>query len=644
MLLHLKYTYDMKRSLLSYLALLLFLCSTVNAQNNAITFDGFDDYVDMGTSSLLNANTIRTMECWVKFNSLATDQEILSKSAASQGIELLVFGGNLAFYAMYNGPNGSWVSYPVAGNLVTNRWYHIAVTWNGTKESMQLLVNGVPVGTRSDAGNINPTGITNPAGSFKVGQWSDASSRPLNGTVDEVRIWNVNRTATQIKQNMVGALTNTTGLVAYYQMNETSGLTTANNTANPGLTGTLTNGAGRTASPIQYSADALQIDGINDYVTIPGSSLYNISTGTVEFMVNPTALNPAVNACILGVRGTGGTRFSFHITPTTIGFFNNIYYVLNYTFNTGTWYHLAFVCNGAITNCYVNGVLIGAFLAAFGSGVNQPLIIGRVIEATQFEPFNGSVDEVRIWSTQRTQPQISGNMGVSLVGNETGLLGLYTFNQGTPGGDNTGLTTALDRTANNNNGTLVNFALTGTTSNYVSNPMGTLPVTYSAFTATKQSGQSVLQWQTEEELNSAEYVIERSADGSKYEPIGTVAAAGNSALSNRYFFTDRYPLTGKNYYRLKQVDIDGRFTYSVILSIDYASLHRLLWYNAGSHAVEVRLQGGGAERYSLLDLKGSILQKGYLRNGRAHFSNLQAGSYIIQVQANEIMTMKLLVQ
>jgi len=98
---------------------------------------------------------------------------------------------------------------------------------------------------------------------------------------------------------------------------------------------------------------------------------------------------------------------------------------------------------------------------------------------------------------------------------------------------------------------------------------GTLPVTWGEFTATKQGNTSLLKWQTLQEYNTANFTIERSTDGINFHQIATVAAAGNSSVAKTYQFTDNLPLNGKDHYRIKQVDKDGKFTYSPIRTLDF---------------------------------------------------------------------------
>ena len=94
-------------------------------------------------------------------------------------------------------------------------------------------------------------------------------------------------------------------------------------------------------------------------------------------------------------------------------------------------------------------------------------------------------------------------------------------------------------------------------------PMGPIPVTFVYFNAQKQGQMaSLLNWKTSQEINSAYFNVERSSDAVNFNYIGRVSAAGNSQLPIEYYFTDNYPASGLNYYRLKQIDIDGHFTYT----------------------------------------------------------------------------------
>ncbi|MFT3823626.1 MAG: T9SS type A sorting domain-containing protein [Chitinophagaceae bacterium] len=559
--------------LLSISVLTTLLFSTSTQAQRGITFNGTTQYIDCTNSSALAATAIRTMECWVKFNNFTNAQEILSRSITGSGIELLVYNNALAFYCMNSSTSASSNIQYASSNLSTGVWYHVAVTWGNTKESMRLYVNGVSVGTRTDVGNI--TAVTNPTGTFRIGQWYDGNSRYFNGSVDDVRIWSTNRTAAEIKAGMYGTVaTTTTGLIAYYKFDETSGTTATNSTATTGINGTLTGTPTRFNSPVVFAQDnGLNFDGTNDQVVVPTSTVFNLTSGTFEAWIHPSSLNTTVQQCIAGYRGTSGGRYSFHVASNQIGLWNgSSYTTLPYTFTNGAWYHVAFVCNGTSTIIYVNNVNVGTIAASFGTtATGQPFVIGIAKSSTgDMEPFAGDIDEVRVWSTQRTLTQIRDNRNVSLTGSETGLVALYSFNQGLDAGANAGLVYAIDGTSSNNHGTLTNFSLNSTSTSNWKGHSTVLPVELTYFTASRNGDKANLRWATAQEQNSRSFIIERSTDGQSFSSIGTVAAAGNSNSIIEYAFTDAAPKSGINYYRLQQVDIDGQKSYSKIASVQFA--------------------------------------------------------------------------
>ena len=92
-----------------------------------------------------------------------------------------------------------------------------------------------------------------------------------------------------------------------------------------------------------------------------------------------------------------------------------------------------------------------------------------------------------------------------------------------------------------------------------------LPVKLTSFTVANVNDKAGLSWATATELNSKSFTIERSADGDNFSAISEIAAKGNSATESKYNAVDATPLAGRSFYRLKQVDMDGHFTYSAIL-------------------------------------------------------------------------------
>ena len=102
--------------------------------------------------------------------------------------------------------------------------------------------------------------------------------------------------------------------------------------------------------------------------------------------------------------------------------------------------------------------------------------------------------------------------------------------------------------------------------------IGGLPVQLISFDiiATKENEnlKVLCNWATASEINNNYFSVERSKDGEHFENIGMVKGAGNTNTTILYNFTDETPLTGTSYYRLKQTDFDGKYSYSKIKAID----------------------------------------------------------------------------
>lgn len=120
------------------------------------------------------------------------------------------------------------------------------------------------------------------------------------------------------------------------------------------------------------------------------------------------------------------------------------------------------------------------------------------------------------------------------------------------------------------------FTYGGTWSGNV--PSCPLPVEFSKFYGQNEYNNIHLKWATTTEKNSDYFEITRSTDGKKFLPIGKVKAIGNSNRLKSYTYIDLNPFLGKNYYQLKEVDIDGQYFESNIfqLDIDHNSLQNAL--------------------------------------------------------------------
>ncbi|MBS1665413.1 MAG: T9SS type A sorting domain-containing protein [Bacteroidetes bacterium] len=168
-----------------------------------------------------------------------------------------------------------------------------------------------------------------------------------------------------------------------------------------------------------------------------------------------------------------------------------------------------------------------------------------------------------------------------------------------------------------------------------------LPVSWTSFTATCKTNQTLLQWSTASEFNNNRYIVQKSTDAATWQSIGKVKGAGNSSLSQSYQFIDSIP-SAKSYYRLEQVDIDGNSRFSTIISSN-CNITTLKIFPNPTHDV---LYFNGAQPglpYQLIDATGKVRRTGLSQAGTntIPLTSLPAGNYFLKVKGNEVQTIQL---
>ena len=169
-----------------------------------------------------------------------------------------------------------------------------------------------------------------------------------------------------------------------------------------------------------------------------------------------------------------------------------------------------------------------------------------------------------------------------------------------------------------------------------------LPINLLSFDADAVSTNLVnLNWVTGSESGNAYFTIERSQDAVEFTEVVRTSAIGNSSLTNYYENFDRNPILGISYYRLKQTDLNGHFTYSEIVPINIKSNIQSRGVFTVSNPMEglifVGVRGVDViESYRLIDLSGrTVLQTSGLREQKSleiPTSGLARGIYIIEIQ------------
>lgn len=192
----------------------------------------------------------------------------------------------------------------------------------------------------------------------------------------------------------------------------------------------------------------------------------------------------------------------------------------------------------------------------------------------------------------------------------------------------------------------------GSVSQGVQQPVvsSTLPIFLLNLKANKLNDKVLINWQTTSEINSRSFAVERSNDGVIFTTLNNIAAAGNSTLLTNYLTEDKHPLPGSNFYRIKQVSGDGRFVYSMVVSVTFNPSEGIavIYPNPAKDAITLQVPYDGSSHpimYKLFNIKGQVLLANKISNNVTiiPLSNLSPSNYFLKiVDGNqEIKTFKI---
>ena len=184
----------------------------------------------------------------------------------------------------------------------------------------------------------------------------------------------------------------------------------------------------------------------------------------------------------------------------------------------------------------------------------------------------------------------------------------------------------------------------------INNP---LAVKLISFTAALENRTTHLQWITSQEINSSYFDVLRSVDGTHFEKLLNVPAHGTSNSQITYNAVDGHPFSGINYYRLKQVDIDGSFGFSSIVQVnvkDETSYTVFPNPAAGKFHLDINLPVAKNAVIRLYDVNGRILQQKELQlisgsnQVEWNISALAKGTYFLRANDNSMPVIKVVKQ
>ena len=438
---------------------------------NTLDFDGSDDYISVADDAALQLTSPMTIEAWIRTESNSRQGVISKKTSGLSNAGYTIYLDAASGAASINLETQNATATTMPANIINlNVWNHIAYVVDGT---VTFYLNGQKQTMLSAVASLATSSDELTLGSEAGG------TNPFNGQIDEVRIWSDARSETEIQQNMHRSLdVDTEGnLVAYYKFNQGIAGGTNNSPAvdllpdqsdndhsgalnNFTLTGSTTNWiASQAVISDQSSAqaligpgNALDFDGLDDYVAFGSPPLTATDNLTIEAWIRPDAFSGTSYAVYNGTLASDGYGISFDASGNigiTTG--NDGSVVSGTALATGSWSHVVAVRNSGTWELYVNGFAVDITFTQAPDIPNTAAAIGA--DDTGANAFDGLIDEVRFWSAARSTAEIQDNMFKQLVGNETDLVSYYTFNEE----NDITSTVLLDQTASNN-GNLTNMS------------------------------------------------------------------------------------------------------------------------------------------------------------------------------------------
>ncbi len=367
--------------------------------SNAYDFDGTNDHITFGTSTLTSGAT--TISFWYNYD---TGDGYIA--------DLKVGGASGAFFAATNS-SICWafrgVSGTICGAINVSGWTHALITYNGGTTSdvgnYAIYINGrsIPLtnyGSQGGSTSINYLG-------YVVG------GTYFNGKIEELAIWNKALTSDEAqvvydsqKKNWLDE-----NLIAYYKFNEASGTTIYDSAR--GHNGTLTNGASVNAKGM-WDTNALILDASNDFVNVTGGIDNNFFNGSISVWFKTT--NKSNNRYIFEATNTTpseGIYVYINITTGKLGFYgandgSAIFDILsNKDMTDGQWHHAIGVWDNTQASLYIDGLLQTDSESGDNTlDMQAPFTRTLIGSYNGGYNFGGSIDELKIYDRALTEEEI----------------------------------------------------------------------------------------------------------------------------------------------------------------------------------------------------------------------------------------------
>ncbi|MBP6235154.1 MAG: T9SS type A sorting domain-containing protein [Saprospiraceae bacterium] len=160
--------------------------------------------------------------------------------------------------------------------------------------------------------------------------------------------------------------------------------------------------------------------------------------------------------------------------------------------------------------------------------------------------------------------------------------------------------------------------------------LGILPLEWLSFEVVQKSDNVLLIWQTQHEVNNNFFEVEKSQDGLLFTPIAKITATDDQTQSFEYQYTDMASGYGNMYYRIKQVDFDGKYSYSKIIAIAVTLSKTIIYPNPSSEILLLKT-GNNMANFLVKDIFGIVQISGTFSGHPIDISTLKSGVYIMEI-------------
>jgi hypothetical protein len=417
----------MKKLLLSLLCLMFVSQIAITQSNQVLSLNGSGSYVTLGSTYIGPFTNQITLEAWIKIEAVPTMVHSQVFSTGNQNDFTLDIKNDMKVGGYFY-PLGELYS---KTPIILNTWTHVCEAYDGS--SRKLYINGVLDTQIVLTGNIGGSPQIDPP--IIGAHYSQPNNEFFNGKIDELRIWNITRTQSQIQSNIYQPLqiNDRTGLRGYWRFEgnlvDSSGYYPLGTPVGSPTIIFLNAPYWSKGKSVDFTNQgAIRVPKTNSSLNITGNTI------TVEALIKPTSSGANWGRIFIG----GDVNSTYTMTEYSSNPIRIIWRPLGGTNNnlsskssliSNVWYHIAGTYDGSTSRIYINGALDTSFSMTGNIPLNNNAAwIGGDL-GSPLSYLYSRLDEIRVWNVVRTQTQLQQNSFKELPPTDTaGLVGYWKLN------------------------------------------------------------------------------------------------------------------------------------------------------------------------------------------------------------------------